>query len=53
MKLYKDRVNSDVLKYSFANRGIELPEEVISANSINTFKNKVDKYLKKEIERVK
>ena len=50
MKLYKDRVNRDVLKYSFANRVIEqwnrLPEEVISANSINSFKNKVDKYLK-------
>ena len=51
-KLYKDRVNRDELKYSFANRGIgqwnRLPEEVISANSINTLKNKV--YLKKEIE---
>ena len=52
-KLNKDRVNGDVLKYSFANRVIEqwnrLPEEVISANSINKFKNKVDKYLKQEI----
>ena len=50
MKLYKDRVNRDVLKYSFANRIFEqwnrLPEEVISANSINSFKNKVDKYLR-------
>ena len=50
MKLYKNRVNRDVLKYSFANRVTEqwnrLPEEVISANSINSFKNRVDKYLK-------
>jgi len=50
MKLYKERVNRDVLKYSFANRVIEqwnkLPENVISANSINSFKNKLDKYLK-------
>ena len=50
MKLYKERVNRDVLKYSFANRVIEqwnkLPEDVISANSINSFKNKLDKYLK-------
>ena len=49
MKLYKNRVNSDVLKYSFANRVIEhwnkLPENVINVNSINSFKNKVDKYL--------
>jgi ribonucleases P/MRP protein subunit RPP40 len=46
MKLYKDRVNRDVLKHSFANRIFEqwhrLQEEVISANSINSFKNKVD-----------
>jgi hypothetical protein len=52
MKLHKDRVNRDVLKYSFANRVIEqwnrLPEEVVSANGINTFKNKLDKYLKKK-----
>ena len=52
MKLYKDRVNRDVLKYSFANRVIEqwnrLPEEVVSANGINTFKNKLNKYLKKK-----
>ena len=56
MKLYKDRVNRDVLKYSFANRIFEqlnrLPEEVVIANSINSFKNKVDKYLR-VLERVK
>jgi hypothetical protein len=45
MILYKDRVNRDVLKYSFANRIIEQwdrLQEVISDNSINSFKNKVD-----------
>jgi hypothetical protein len=50
MKFYKERVNRDVLKYSFANRVIEqwnkLPEDVISGNSINSFKNKLEKYLK-------
>ena len=50
IKLYKDRVNRDVLKYSFANRVIKqwnkLPEKVISASSINSFKTKIDKYLR-------
>ena len=54
--MYKDRVNRDVLKYSFANRFFKqwnrLPEEVTSANSINSFKNKVDTYLR-VLERVK
>ena len=52
MKLYKDRVNKDILKYSFANRVIEqwnkLPEKVISASSINSFKTKIDKYLREK-----
>ena len=50
MKLYKDRVNWDVLKFSFANRVIEqwikLPETVVNVNSVNTFKYKLDKFLK-------
>ena len=41
MKLYKDRVNRDVLKFSFANKVIEqwnkLPETVVNVNSVNTF----------------
>jgi len=49
MKLYKVRVNKDVLKFSFANRVIELwkklPNEVVNVNSINSFKNKLDQYL--------
>ena len=50
MKVYKDNVNSDVLKDSFANRILEqwnrLTEKVISAKCINLFKNKVHKYLR-------
>ena len=50
MKLYKDRVNRDVLKFSFANRVIELwnklQETVVNVNSVNTFKKKLDKLLK-------
>ena len=49
MKLYKERVNRDVLKYSFGNRVIgqwnNLPEEVINATSINMFKSRLNKYL--------
>jgi ribonuclease P/MRP protein subunit RPP40 len=50
MKLSKDRVNKDVLKYSFAHRVIDkwnrLPEKVINAKSINNFKNKIDAFLR-------
>ena len=50
MKLYKDRVNRDVLKFCFANIVIEqwnkLPETVVNVNSVNTFKNKLDTFLK-------
>lgn len=49
MKLYKERVYKDVLKYSFGNRTIDqwnkLPENVINATSINMFKNRIDKFL--------
>ena len=53
MKLYKERVIKDVCKYSFVNRVIDqwnsLPEEVISATSINSFKNRLDKFLTKKL----
>ena len=49
IKLYQERVNRDVLKYSFGNRVIDqwnnLPEEVINATSINMFQNRSNKYL--------
>jgi len=49
IKFYKDRVNSEVLKYSFANRVIEQwnKQRVISASSINSIK-KIDKYLREK-----
>ncbi len=51
LKLYKERVNTDILKFSFANRVIDiwnkLPEDAIKAKSINSFKGKLDKFLKK------
>ena len=50
MKLYKDGVNRDVSKFSFANRVLEqwnkLLEIVINVGSVNIFKNKLDKFLK-------
>jgi hypothetical protein len=53
MKLYKERVNKDVCKFSFGNRVIDqwnnLPQEVINAKSINSFKNRVDNYLSKNL----
>ena len=48
MKLKRDRVKRDVLKFSFAKRVVgqwnKLPEKVVNVNSINSFKNKLDKY---------
>ena len=44
MKLYKDKINRDVYKFSFTNRVIEqwnkLPETVVDVNSVNTSKIK-------------
>jgi hypothetical protein len=49
MKLYKERVYEDVCKYSFDDRVIDkwnsLPEDVISAISINSFKNRLNTFL--------
>jgi ribonucleases P/MRP protein subunit RPP40 len=50
IKLCKEGVRKDILKFSFANvieQWNKLPEEVIIATSINGFKNNVDKFLKK------
>jgi ribonucleases P/MRP protein subunit RPP40 len=53
LKLYKERVNKDVLKFSFGNRVIDqwnnLPEEVINTNSINSFKNRIDNYIRNKM----
>ena len=54
LELFKERVNKDVLKFSFGNRVMEnwnkLPEEVINSYSINSFKNKIGKYLFSSLE---
>ena len=49
-KLFKPRVRTDIGKFSFSWRVVELwnalPDEVVSAVSINSFKNKLDLVIK-------
>ena len=49
-KLYKPRVRTDTGKFSFSFRVVglwnSLPDEVVSAVSINSFKNKIDNVIK-------
>ena len=48
-KIAKKYSRTDIRKYTFSNRIIEswnaLPENVINANSVNSFKNRLDKIL--------
>jgi len=48
LKIYQDRVQYNLQKYFFSNRVIQiwnsLPDFVIDANNINSFKNKLDKF---------
>jgi hypothetical protein len=48
-KLYKKRVNLDIAKYSFGNRVCSswnsLTEDIVTSQSINIFKGRLDKYL--------
>ena len=48
MKLVHSRCHYDLRKYSFTVRIVNLwnslPENVISANTVNTFKNRLDKF---------
>ena len=50
MKLGKRYARLDVRKYFFANRVVDtwngLPEEVVSACSVNAFKNRLDEHWK-------
>jgi len=50
MKLFKKRVRLDIAKYSFGDRVCDqwnkLPAAVVSSQGINTFKCKVEKYLR-------
>ena len=49
-KLYKPRLRTDTCKFSFSFRVVDLwndlPEEVLSAVSINIFQNKIDNVIK-------
>ena len=49
-KLNKQRVRLDVAKYGFGNRIVDdwnrLPNSVVKEGSLNTFKGKVDKFLR-------
>ena len=49
-KLYKPRVRTDTGKFSFSFRVVDLwnslPDEVVSAVSMNSFKNKIDNVIK-------
>ena len=48
LKLVNSRCHCDLRKYSFAVRVVNiwnsLPDTVISANNVNTFKNRLDKF---------
>ena len=50
LKLYKSRPRLDIRKYAYSQRTInywnDLPKEIVRAESVNMFKNGVDKYLR-------
>ncbi len=50
LKLYKDSFKTNIGKFSFANRVIQdwnnLPDDVVSSNTINTFKNRFDRHIR-------
>ena len=49
MKLVKPRCRLDVRKFSFAHRVVEmwnsLDDSIVACDSINSFKNRLDKFL--------
>ena len=51
VKLVKDQCSLDIRKYSFSQKTInewnKLSTDCITASSVNMFKNKVDKYLRR------
>jgi hypothetical protein len=50
LKLFKQRFNTNVGKFVFVNRTVDewnkLSEDIISCNTVNCFKNKLDRYLR-------
>ena len=51
-KLYKKRFRLDIAKYNFGNRICDdwnaLNEDIVMAENVNMFKNKLDKYIKEK-----
>ena len=51
-KLFKSRSRLDIRKYSFSQRVVnkwnELPESVVGAGSVNSFKNRYDKFVREK-----
>ena len=49
MKVFKPECRSDIMKFIFSNLVIDawnsLPQDVIDSCTVNTFKNRLDKYL--------
>ena len=49
-KLFKKRVRLNIAKYSFSDRVCDrwngLPEDIVTSQSMNVFKNRLDKTLK-------
>ena len=52
LKLYPQRARLDIRKYSFSVRVVSvwnsLPDEVVRAKTLNSFKNKLDKFWKNQ-----
>ena len=48
-KIYKERVETEIRRKFFSNRIVdrwnELPQEVINSKTVDTFKNRLDKYM--------
>ena len=48
LKICKDRFNLDIGKYFFKNRVVDewysLPQDIVDAPSVNSFKNQLDRY---------
>jgi ribonuclease P/MRP protein subunit RPP40 len=50
LKLFKQRFNTNIGKFKFVNRTVDewnrLSEDTVSCNTVNSFKNKIDRYLR-------
>ena len=50
LKLFKERFNNNTGKFAFVNRTVDewskMSEAIVSCNTVNNFKNKLDRYLR-------